>query len=195
MSCSLAVHITLVQQDVPFTISWAQRGPARKVGTPSFEAINPKRKVPTLVLPDGEVLTEITCVLATLAEGLGPEGAATRRRRIEWLSFLATELHQQVLGPAFDAATPAAAAEDARTRLLPPVLAHLEDTLARRETLLGGAAPEGADAYLFWGLLLLRHRWPEVVTPTLQAFSKRMLAHAFVSGPLAVEREAMASLA
>ncbi len=191
MSCALAVHITLVQQALPFSITWLDRGPGRKIGNRDFDAINPKRKVPTLVLPSGEVLTEITGVLAHLGEVDG-EPPQTRRRRIEWLSFLATELHQQVLGPTFDPATPQVAIDDAHERLLPPVLAHLEATLSQRPTLLDTEEPTSVDAYLIWALVLLRFRWPEAVsTPGLASFSKRMLGYDFVRGPLGVERLAL----
>lgn len=184
MSCSLAVQMVLVQHDVPHRLETVERGPARKVGTEGFDAVNPKRKLPTLVLPDGEVLTEVVGVLAHLGEQLAPVDARTQRRRVEWLAFLATELHQQVLGPLFDPASPDAAIRDATERLLPPVLAHVEDHLATRETVLGGP-PDGVDTYLFWGLTLLRLARPDsVAAPGLTAFRRRMREHDFVSGPL-----------
>ena len=192
-ACSLAVHLQLVRYGVDFELRWVERGPARKIGTPGFEGVNAKQKVPTLVLGDGEVLTEIVGVLSYLDEVHRPVDAAASRRRLEWLSFLATELHQPVLGPAFDPATPEEAVHDARTRLLPPVLAHLEATLMDQETLGGGAA-EGADAYLLWGLLLLRNRWPDEVSgPAFGGFVSRMLADDRVRAVIARERGVLSS--
>lgn len=189
MACSVAVEITLTQHDVPHILNTVARGSARKIDSPGFEAVNPNRKVPTLVLPSGETLTEMVGVQAYLGETFAPVDAATQRRRIEWLSVLATELHQGVLAPLFDKAAPAAAIEDATERLLPPLLAHLEAHLTHRDTLLGGP-PDGADAYLVWALVLLRFARPEsVATPALTRFRRQMLQHAFVSAPLAASRE------
>ena len=195
-ACSMAVHQTLLQHRVPFELQWMQRGPLRKVKDVDYDAVNPKRKVPALRLPDGEVLTEAVGVLLYLDETYaGSRPPAQRRRLIEWLSFVATELHQQVLGPAFDLQTPEAVRLDGR-RMLPPVLAHLEQTLTDRETLLGDAQPSGADAYAFWALTLLRNLWPETVsTPALTAYRRRMRAHDFVGATLQREREAMMAAA
>lgn len=188
-SCSLAVHVTLVQHDVPHALRWVQRGPGRQATGAELERLNPKRKVPTLVLPSGEVLTEIVGVLLYLDEQHAPgRPAAERRRLVEWLAFTATELHKTVLAPAFDPAVSHEAREDARLRLLPTALAPLEAALAGRETLLGGPVPSVADAYVTWALVLLRNLWPDAVaTPGLVAYRRRMVAvPAFAE---AVERE------
>jgi len=195
-ACSLAVHLVLVQHEVPFTIRWERRGERRLIEGDDLAAVNAKRKVPTLVLPSGEVLTEIVGVLHHLDEVLaGPREPAARRRLIEWLSFIATEVHKQVLAPAYDPGVSEEAREDARQRLLPPVLDPLEAALSTRETLLGGPTPSGADAYAFWSLLLLRDLWPEVVaTPGLTAFRRRMQALSCSRRTLAREQEAMAAV-
>ena len=148
-SCSLAVHVTLVQHDVPHALRWVQRGPGRQATSAELERLNPKRKVPTLVLPSGEVLTEIVGVLLYLDEQHNPgRPHAERRRLIEWLAFTATELHKTVLAPAFDPAVTPEARDDARLRLLPTAVAPLEGALAGRATLLGGPVPSVADVYV-----------------------------------------------
>lgn len=69
-----------------------QRGPA-------YEAVNPQRKVPTVILEDGETLTESVAILLTLEERhreaglLPPPGSRARARALRWLLFLATELY------------------------------------------------------------------------------------------------------
>jgi len=189
MACSVAVRMVLVQHQVPHTIEIVARGPARKVATAGFEAVNPKRKVPTLVLPAGEVLTEIASVMDHLGAVYAPRDARTARRRLEWLAFLATELHQGVLGPLHDPQAPPEAVHDATERMLPPVLATLENHLASHETFLG-ESPDVVDAYATWALVLLKAARPDrVATPGLTAFRRRMLAHGFVAGPLAEDRE------
>lgn len=193
-ACSQAVHMVLRQQDVPFEIEWVPRGPARKVASDAYAAVNPKRKVPALRLPDGELLTEIVGVLHFLDDRHAPRNDRDRRRRLEWTSFLATELHQQILGPLFDPDTPDATIPDLRDRLLPPVIAHLESTYANQPTLLGGDVPCAADAYALWGVLLLKLRWPDTVAgPGLKAFRNRMLGQPWVQQTLAAERTRLAT--
>lgn len=69
---------------------------------PEYEAVNPQRKVPTLILEDGETLTESAAILLTLDErhpGAGllpPIGSAARARALRWLTFIAAELYPVV---------------------------------------------------------------------------------------------------
>lgn len=192
MACSVVVQMVLVQHQVAHESRYVTRGPARKVATDGFEIVNPKRKVPTLVLPDGEVLTEIVSILDYLDATSAPSDPVRRRRHLEWLAFVATELHQAVLGPMFDPAAPAAVVEDATERMLPPLLAYVESVLAGRETLLGGP-PSAADAYLTWALVLLRSRRRDLLgTPGIDGYRRRMLEHSFVSEPLAADRQRLA---
>ncbi len=67
-----------------------------------YRAINPLGRLPTLILPDGTVLTESLAILLTLAER-HPEAAllpppATRRRAIalRWMAVLAAEAYPHV---------------------------------------------------------------------------------------------------
>lgn len=65
----------------------------------AYVAVNPHRKVPTLLTPDGETLTESSAIVVTLAErhpdaGLLPAaGSAARARALRWLMFAASELY------------------------------------------------------------------------------------------------------
>lgn len=192
-ACSFAVHLVLEQRGSSPEVAWVRRGPGRRIVDDGYALVNPKRKVPTLVLPTGEVLTEVVSILYTLDEPRLRD-ASDRRRSLEWLSFLATELHQQVLAPAYDPAASDATRQDVRERLLPTVLLPLEGELGRRETLAPADEPLGADAYLFWGLLLLRNLWPDAVaTPGLLAFRSRYgrLPHALKV--TTAERDALAA--
>ena len=190
MTCALAMHAHLHRHAVPFELKWVARGPRRRIGTVGYAEQNPKAKVPALRLPDGELLTEIVAILAHLDEVHGPDRSARGRRRLlEWLSFLATEVHQAVLGPTFDPESPAGAKQDADERLLGPVLAHLQAQLERSPTLLGDDAPSTADLYLLWAGLLLRYRWPERVEGTaLDRFDQWMLGLDYVREPVRLHR-------
>ncbi|HYG48617.1 MAG TPA: glutathione transferase GstA [Allosphingosinicella sp.] len=73
--------------------------------------VNPKGAVPTLRLDDGEVLTENAVILQYLADRARgselalPAGGIERYRLLEWLNFIATELHKG-FGPLWNPATP-----------------------------------------------------------------------------------------
>ncbi|MEZ4239504.1 MAG: hypothetical protein R3F59_25775 [Myxococcota bacterium] len=184
-SCALAVEMVLRQHDVPFERVTVPRGPSRKVDT---DDAGPKRKVPVLVLDDGIRRTEIVSILHDLDVRFTPDRSPDdRRRHLEWLALLATELHQQVLGPWFDPATPEPARLDARDRLLDPVLADLRRALDGQPTLLGGD-PSPADAYLLWGLLLTRFLDAERIDPVLGGFLQRMTAQPWASAAIAEAR-------
>jgi glutathione S-transferase/GST-like protein len=71
--------------------------------TPEYLALNPLAQIPTLVLPDGTVMTETAAMLLHLTEafpgaGLAPApGAAGRTTFLRWLLFLATSIYPAVL--------------------------------------------------------------------------------------------------
>jgi glutathione S-transferase len=73
--------------------------------------VNPKGAVPTLRLDDGEVLTENAVILQYLADKAAgselaiPASGIERYRQLEWLNFIATELHKG-FGPLWNPATP-----------------------------------------------------------------------------------------
>ncbi len=66
---------------------------------PAYLAINPHGKVPALVTPEGDLLTETLAILLTLDErhegaGLLPSrGSSERAKALRWLAFAATELY------------------------------------------------------------------------------------------------------
>ncbi len=67
-----------------------------------YEAINPQRKVPALVIDGGPVLTESVAILLTLDEHhpeaglLPPKGSIRRAQSLRWLLFAATEIYPVV---------------------------------------------------------------------------------------------------
>ena len=54
---------------------------------PAFLALNPAGRVPLLVFPDGETLSESNAIILHLAEGSGliPEPARARARMLQWM--------------------------------------------------------------------------------------------------------------
>lgn len=63
-----------------------------------YGAVNPHRKLPTLISPTGETLTESAAIVLTLADRhpetrLLPIDPAERAHSVRWLIFVATELY------------------------------------------------------------------------------------------------------
>jgi glutathione S-transferase len=90
-SCSLSTHIALEESGAVFE---AQRlnlreGDQKK---PEFLAVNPKARVPALVIDGGRVLTE--------AKLLAPPGEWARAKAQEWMAWCASTVHPH-MGPLF----------------------------------------------------------------------------------------------
>ncbi len=175
-SCAQAPHALLHHYDVPHEIIWVHRGPTRRAVGDGLEAASKKRKVPTLVLPDGRVLTENVAVLTWLDDTCGPDRDAwTRQRALEWNVFVATELHQAILGPLYDPELEPADQTAPAERFLTHTLARLADGL-RDTPFLTGETPCGADLYAAWALSLVGFRYRDhLADPALRAFLGRML--------------------
>ena len=64
-----------------------------------YEAVNPQRKVPALVIDGDQLLTESVAILLTLEERhpeaglLPPKGTVGRANALRWLLFTATEIY------------------------------------------------------------------------------------------------------
>ncbi|WP_137177216.1 glutathione S-transferase family protein [Roseomonas sp. AR75] len=67
-----------------------------------YRAINPMGRIPTLILPDGTVLTESLAILVTLAERhpeaalLPPPGSTERAVALRWMTLMAAEFYPHV---------------------------------------------------------------------------------------------------
>jgi glutathione S-transferase len=68
----------------------------------AYRRLHPLGKLPTLVLPDGEIITDTVAIILTLDERhpesrlLPPPGSEARVRALRWLLFCATELYPLV---------------------------------------------------------------------------------------------------
>jgi len=68
----------------------------------AYEAINPHRKMPTLEVEGGEIITESVAIVLTLDERhpearlLPPPGSKDRAQALRWMLFLATEMYPLV---------------------------------------------------------------------------------------------------
>jgi GST-like protein len=68
----------------------------------AYALINPTRKIPALRLPSGEIVTESSAILLTIADRypqkklLPPLGSAERAQAYRWISFFAAEVYPMV---------------------------------------------------------------------------------------------------
>lgn len=67
---------------------------------PAYLALNPRGQIPTLVLPDGTVMTESLAIVLQLCDSfpeaglLPPPGSSQRARCLRWMTFAAVDLYE-----------------------------------------------------------------------------------------------------
>lgn len=104
-SCSLASHIALEESGAKFETQRInlREGEQKR---PEYLAINPKGKVPALVVDGGVVLTENPAILSYIADThsearlLPPPGELARAKAQEWLAWCSSGVHIS-FGPLF----------------------------------------------------------------------------------------------
>ena len=190
-ACSLASHIALRETGLAFGLIRVDLATGKTEQGEDFRAINAKGYVPALRLEDGQLLTENQVILQYLADrqpesGLAPAaGTLPRYRLMEWLAFIATELHKG-FGPLWNPATPDATRQDTLARLAKR-FDFVEAALNRRQGLTD-ADFSIADAYLFtvlgWAPL---HHIDLSPWPALQAFQQRVASRPAVQAALQAE--------
>jgi len=178
-ACSLAPHIALHELGVPFTTVKVDLRTHKLADGTDYYTVNPKGYVPLLELPDGDRLSEVAVILQYIADRkpgtLAPAfGTMERYHLMEWLNFIATEVHRQ-FAPLWYPTTPDATKEAQRAKLATR-FDYIAKALATQPYLTGEAFSI-ADAYLFtvvnWSgtLKVDLARWP-----ALQQFQARVAA-------------------
>jgi glutathione S-transferase len=151
-ACSLAVHICLREAGYDFELERVDFATGTTAGGENYAEVNAKGYVPALRLDDGQVLTEDAVLLQFLADqrpasALAPPlGTRERYRLMEWLNFIATEVHK-TLGALFNPAITPEWKESQIAlfrRRADWIAAQLED-----RAFLMGSTYGVADAYLF----------------------------------------------
>jgi glutathione S-transferase len=155
---SLSAHICLREAGLAFTPVLANYKTKKLPDGSDLLAVNSKGQVPLLELDDGQRLTEGPAIVQYIADQvpgrkLAPAwGTMERYRLIEWLNFIASELHKGFT-PLFDPAMPEEAKALARAKL-GQRLAWVDQQLHGRLYLMGNEFTV-ADAHLYaisgWG--------------------------------------------
>ncbi len=151
-ACSLSPHIVLREAGIDAELEQVDlRTKKTKNGT-DYTLINPKGQVPTLVLDNGQVLTEGPAIVQYLADqkpdsGLAPHSGTFERYRLqEWLNFICSEVHK-TFGALFQPTTPEdykPIAKDTLARRF----AYVDQQLSRGGPYLMGSQFTVADAYM-----------------------------------------------
>ncbi|KAB8307521.1 glutathione transferase GstA [Erwinia endophytica] len=190
-ACSLSPHIILRETGLDFTLVKVDLQTKVTEQGENFLLINPKGQVPTLQFDDQSVLTEGTAIAQYLADLkpdrqlLAPVGSMTRYHTLEWLNFIATELHK-TFSPLFRPTTP----DDFKTVLRQQLVnkfAWVNAELKEKHWLMGLNFTL-ADAYLFTVM-----RWARAVQldlsemQTLNTWFARVAARPAVSDALKAE--------
>lgn len=168
-ACSMAAHIILREAGYAFEIDKVDPATQVTAAGEDYKTVNARGYVPALRLDSGEVLTEDAVILQYLADQkpdaalAPPAGTMERYRLMEWLNFIATELHKN-LGALFN---PKITAEWKAHQI--EAFSHradwLDGQMADRPYIMGTRFSV-ADAYLFTVLSWCAHlgialdRWP-----------------------------------
>lgn len=108
-ACSMSVHIVLEEIGEPYEIELVSSKPGGRAQTAEWRAINPKGRVPALSGVPGRIggaanlLTEAHAILFYLGRShpeakLWPRRLADEARCIEWMNWLASNVHAMSYG-------------------------------------------------------------------------------------------------
>lgn len=190
-ACSLAPHIILRESGRDFTMESVDLMQKKLENGDDYLAIAPKGQIPALLLDDNTLVTEAVVIMQYLADAvpdrqlLAPVGSINRYKTLEWLNFIATELHKGFT-PLFRPDTP----EDFKPvvrGLLEKKLQYVNTSLEGNEW-ISGQRFTIADAYLYNVL-----RWAHAVKlqmaglQNIEAYMARVAARPAVVAALAAE--------
>ncbi|KNE26843.1 glutathione transferase GstA [Achromobacter spanius] len=177
--CSLAVDIVARELGIALDLQWVDMRTKQLGDGSDYLLVNSKGTVPTLQLPDGQYLSEGAVIMQYLADQRGdtklfaPPGSLARYRIMEWMSFIAADLHKGGFMPLFKAVTPPAYKQIAR-QYLHGRLQWVNDQLADRDFLTG---PDFtiADAHCYTIAMWTRaHQIDTSTWPHLEAYLLRV---------------------
>ena len=177
-ACSQAVHILLHETGVDHESELVELRAKRTAAGTDYWTINPKGAVPALDIGHGDVLTENAAILQYLGDRSGnstlfpPVGELSRYRVLEWLNFIATELHKG-FGPLWNPASSDEVKQGARD-LIAKKLDYAEQKLGDGPFVMGEQLTI-ADPYLFVMLGWTGHHGIDIKRwPGLAAYADRM---------------------
>jgi len=190
-ACSLAAHIVLQEAGADFVLEKVDLGKKKTASGEDYLSVNPKGYVPALRLNNDDILTEVGTIIQYVADQntdsrLAPKlGTIERYHLMEWLNFIATEIHKQ-FSPLFN---PKVSQEwkDSQLVQLGRRFDYLSTHLEGKDFLMG-ATYTVADAYLFTVLNWCNYLKVDLVKwPALAQYLARVGARPAVQATLKAE--------
>lgn len=195
-ACSLSPHIALLEAGLPYELVKVDLRAKKLENGEDYLKINPKGQVPALRLDSGEMVTEGPVIVQMIADkaagqNLAPaRDSAERYRLLEWLNFLASELHKS-FGPMFVPVLSDDTKAFFKDRIMGK-LKYIDSQLAGRDYLMGKQFTV-ADGYLFTMLTWAdRMKFDLSAMPNLLAYKARVAARPKVQEALKKEGLAQA---
>ena len=160
-SCSIGIHILLEEIGKPYDLELVKLAEGEQT-RPHFTALNPKAKVPVLVLDDGTALTEFPAIAWYLGSTnpearLLPEDKLGQARALEAMDYAVATTHMQGFARMFRPGNFSADLDAAKARgkeLVTKAYGILDAALAGKDYIAGAFSV--ADAALFyvefWGI-------------------------------------------
>lgn len=190
-SCGLASQIALREAEQAFDLIKVDFN-TKKTVEGDYLQVTPKGFVPALKLDDGDVITEGAVILQWIADHY-PEskllpsfGTRERYRAMEWLNFVASDLHKG-MGVMFSPFIDSASKDNFSKGNLASKFKYIEEHLSKNDYVLG-VQFSVADAYLYNVL-----SWPPRVKidmsnyTSIQKFMARMEQRPSVRASLKAE--------
>ncbi|QHI98885.1 glutathione transferase GstA [Xylophilus rhododendri] len=192
-ACSLSPHIVLHEAGLAHEAIPAPTKTHKLPDGTDYYSINPLGYVPLLELDDGTRLREAAVIVQYIAD-LAPQknlipahGTMARYRMLEWLNFIATELHKG-FGPLFNPNAPEEFKQAAKLKLKSR-LTWLDSQLEGRDYLAGDSFSV-ADAYLFTMLTWAQRMALDINgLERVNGFFSRTAARPAVKAALAMEQQ------
>lgn len=184
-ACSLAALIAAKEAGLTLKLVLVdiRANPHRLADGTNFRSINAKGYVPALELEDGDLLTEGVAILQYIGDEWSERTMFDHYRQLEWLTFIATELHKSFSPWLFHPEYGEQAAAVATARIADR-FSYLDQHLQGTDYLLGSQFCV-ADAYCFaiarWapGKGINLAEWP-----SLSAYLDRVQARPAVAAAL-----------
>jgi glutathione S-transferase len=177
-ACSLAPHIVAREAGHSFDLVKVDIPNKKTADGGDYWKVNPKGYVPTLMLDDGQIITEAGVICQYLADQrpesglLPPFGGIERYHHMEAINFAATEIHKQI-GALFNPMlTPEM--KQVQQGVIERRFNALENMLKGKLYIMGDRF-SAADAYLFAVLNWTKvHKIDVSKWPNIQAFMERV---------------------
>jgi len=194
-ACSLGIHILLEETGAPYELALVNLREGQQF-SPGFRDVNPKGKVPALVLAEGQVLTEFPAIAFWLAMSfpqarlIAAGDLRAQARALELMDYVVATVHMRGFTlarlPQKFADTPEAQARvrQAGLGVVNEGLANLAASLGDRDWFVDDFSIADAAAFyvLNWAVGELRD-----IPENLVAFHRRMLARPAVARALRQE--------